>query len=85
MSQVTNRLARENRDTPFSQALLQAMPMCLGKTIAANIEAVRLEGTCLYLKVPDPLWLKELGKSKKLLLEKARTIHPELKGIVLEP
>ncbi len=85
LADLTERFTREHPQPEYREALLAGLPTSLfGKAVADHIEAVRLEGKTLIMKVPDSAWRKELAKHKIRLLVKAREVYPGIRDLTLE-
>ena len=61
-----------------TKALL-AWEEIVGHAIAKASEALRIRGTQLVVKAPDPLWMQNLARMKNDILRKYREQFPSLK------
>jgi len=86
LSTVTEQLSKESDSNEFRDALLKSLPQRIfGQTLAAHIDDVSIEGKKLHLVVSDPTWRKEIQKNRRMLLEKVKSVHPDLIGIMVSP
>ena len=82
VSRLINTLFKSDgqaiRKIEETKALL-AWQEIVGPSIAAASEALRIRGTQLVVKAPDPLWMQNLSLMKNDILRKYQKLFPSLK------